>query len=201
MEDAPLDMRMDDRGERTAADIVNGYPQAELARIIREYGEDSFANNIAKHIVRVREEHPIRTTGELAEVIKAAIPAKVRAGAGHPAKKTFQAIRIELNRELTVLTNSLDGMIRRLAPGGRICVITFHSLEDRIVKQNFRRNESPCICPPGLPVCMCGRRSLGTVITKKPILPSEEEQRKNSRSKSAKLRIFERNEERAEAGT
>ncbi|MBO4627909.1 MAG: 16S rRNA (cytosine(1402)-N(4))-methyltransferase RsmH [Lachnospiraceae bacterium] len=200
MEDAPLDMRMDDRGERTAADIVNGYPQAELARIIREYGEDSFANNIAKHIVRVREEHPIRTTGELAEVIKAAIPAKVRAGAGHPAKKTFQAIRIELNRELTVLTNSLDGMIRRLAPGGRICVITFHSLEDRIVKQNFRRNEAPCICPPGLPVCMCGKRSLGTVITKKPILPSEEEQRKNSRSKSAKLRIFERNEESAEAG-
>lgn len=198
MEDAPLDMRMDDRGERTAADIVNGYSQAELARVIREYGEDSFANNIAKHIVRVREEHPIRTTGELAEIIKAAIPAKVRAGAGHPAKKTFQAIRIELNRELTVLTESLDGMIRRLAPGGRICVITFHSLEDRIVKQCFRKNESPCICPPGLPVCMCHRKSLGTVITKKPILPSEEEQRRNTRSRSAKLRIFERNEEKAD---
>jgi len=197
MEDAPLDMRMDDRGERTAADIVNGYPQAELARVIREYGEDSFANNIARHIVKRREEKPIRTTLELAEVIKAAIPAKMRAGQGHPAKRTFQAIRIELNRELTVLADSLDGMIRRLQPGGRFCVITFHSLEDRIVKQSFRKNESPCICPPEFPVCMCHRRSLGTVITRKPILPSEEEQRRNRRSKSAKLRIFERNEEKA----
>ncbi|MBO4766548.1 MAG: 16S rRNA (cytosine(1402)-N(4))-methyltransferase RsmH [Lachnospiraceae bacterium] len=198
MEDAPLDMRMDDRGERTAADIVNGYPQAELARVIREYGEDSFANNIAKHIVQAREKEPIKTTGELAEIIKAAIPAKLRAKEGHPAKRTFQAIRIELNRELTVLAESLDGMIKSLAPGGRFCVITFHSLEDRIVKQSFRKNEHPCICPPDFPVCMCGRKSLGAVITRKPILPSAEEIAENRRSKSAKLRIFERNEEKAD---
>lgn len=195
MEDAPLDMRMDDRAERTAADIINEYPQAALARVIREYGEEAFAANIAKHIVKAREEKTIRTTAELAEIIKAAIPAKVRAGQGHPAKKTFQALRIEVNRELAVLSDSLDGMIRRLAPGGRICVITFHSLEDRIVKQCFRKNEAPCICPPDFPVCMCGRKSLGTVITKKPILPSAEEIERNRRSKSAKLRIFERNEE------
>lgn len=197
MEDAPLDMRMDDRMEKTAADIVNEYTEAELTRIIREYGEDSFAKNIAKHIVKRRESEPIRTTGELAEIIKAAIPAKVRAGQGHPAKKTFQAIRIELNRELQVLEDSVDAMIRRLNPGGRLCIITFHSLEDRIVKQAFRRNESPCICPPEFPVCMCRRRSLGTVITKKPILPSAKEQEENRRSKSAKLRIFERGEEAA----
>ncbi len=197
MEDAPLDMRMDDRLEKTAADIVNEYTEAELTRVIREYGEDSFARNIAKHIVKRRESEPIRTTAELAEIIKAAIPAKVRAGQGHPAKKTFQAIRIELNRELQVLEDSVDAMIRRLTPGGRLCIITFHSLEDRIVKQAFRRNESPCICPPEFPVCMCHRRSLGTVITKKPILPSEKEQEENRRSKSAKLRIFERGEEAA----
>ena len=193
MEDAPLDMRMDDRMERSAADIVNGYSESELCRIIQNYGEDTFARNIAKHIVARRQEKPIETTLELVDVIKTAIPAKVRMTGGHPAKKTFQAIRIELNRELTVLENSIDTMIRRLKPGGRICIITFHSLEDRIVKQRFRMNEAPCTCPPEFPVCMCGRQSLGTVITKKPVLPSEEEQQRNSRSKSAKLRIFERN--------
>ncbi len=195
MEDAPLDMRMDDRMDRTAADIVNGYPEDRLYRVIRDYGEDSFAKNIAKHIVKYRETKPIETTLELAEIIREAIPARVRKTGGHPAKQTFQAIRIELNRELEVLANSIDGMIRRLAPGGRLCIITFHSLEDRIVKQSFRKNESPCICPPEFPVCMCHRRSLGTVITKKPILPSEEETERNRRAKSAKLRIFERNEE------
>ncbi len=193
MEDAPLDMRMDDRMERSAADIVNEYSESELCRIIQNYGEDNFARNIAKHIVARRQEKPIETTLELVDVIKAAIPAKVRMTGGHPAKKTFQAIRIELNRELIVLENSIDTMIRRLKPGGRICIITFHSLEDRIVKQRFRLHEAPCTCPPEFPVCMCGRQSLGTVITKKPILPSEEEQKTNSRSKSAKLRIFERN--------
>ena len=195
MEDAPLDMRMDDRMDKTAADIVNGYTEDRLYRVIRDYGEDSFAKNIAKHIVRARTEKPIRTTLELAEVIREAIPARARRTGGHPAKQTFQAIRIELNRELEVLSNSIDGMIRRLAPGGRLCIITFHSLEDRIVKQSFRKNESPCICPPEFPVCMCNRRSLGMVITKKPILPSEEETERNRRAKSAKLRIFERNEE------
>ena len=195
MEDAPLDMRMDDRMDRTAADIVNGYPEDRLYRVIRDYGEDAFAKNIAKHIVKAREAKPIGTTLELAEIIREAIPAKARRTGGHPAKQTFQAIRIELNRELEVLTNSVDGMIRRLAPGGRLCIITFHSLEDRIVKQSFRRNESPCICPPEFPVCMCHRKSLGSVITKKPILPSEEETERNRRAKSAKLRIFERNEE------
>ena len=198
MNDAPLDMRMDEGDRLTAYDVVNTYDRAELTRIIREYGEENWAARIAEFIVNARVEKEISSTGELTEIIKAAIPAKVRAGVGHPAKKSFQAIRIELNRELTVLTESLDGMIRRLAPGGRICVITFHSLEDRIVKQCFRKNESPCICPPGLPVCMCHRKSLGTVITKKPILPSEEEQRRNTRSRSAKLRIFERNEEKAD---
>lgn len=195
MEDAPLDMRMDDRMDRTAADIVNGYPEDRLYRVIRDYGEDAFAKNIAKHIAKAREAKPIGTTLELAEIIREAIPAKARRTGGHPAKQTFQAIRIELNRELEVLTNSVDGMIRRLAPGGRLCIITFHSLEDRIVKQSFRRNESPCICPPEFPVCMCHRKSLGSVITKKPILPSEEETERNRRAKSAKLRIFERNEE------
>ena len=171
---------------------MNGYSEQELYRIIRDYGEDSFAKNIAKHIVRCRKEQPLETTFQLVEAIKAAIPAKVRMAAGHPAKKTFQAIRIELNRELEVLKNSLDSMIDLLAPGGRLCIITFHSLEDRIVKAKFRESEQPCICPPDFPVCVCGRRSRGTVITRKPILPSEQEQEENSRSKSAKLRIFEK---------
>ena len=191
-EDAPLDMRMDQRNPTTAADIVNGYSEMELFHIIRDYGEDNFAKNIAKHIVKARAEKPIETTGELSEIIKAAIPAKVRATGGHPAKRTFQAIRIELNHELDVLENSIDTMIDRLNADGRLCIITFHSLEDRIVKVRFKNNENPCTCPPDFPVCVCGKKSKGKVITRKPILPSEEELSVNSRSKSAKLRVFER---------
>jgi 16S rRNA (cytosine1402-N4)-methyltransferase len=191
-EDAPLDMRMDQRQQLTAGDIVNQYSEMELFRIIRDYGEDRFAKNIAKHIVKEREQTPIETTGQLAEIVKHAIPAKIRATGGHPAKRTFQAIRIELNRELTVLEESLDGMIDLLNPGGRLCIITFHSLEDRIVKSSFRKNENPCICPPGFPVCTCNQVSKGKVITRKPILPTEKEMEENLRSRSAKLRIFEK---------
>lgn len=191
-EDAPLDMRMDQRQQMTARDIVNDYSEMDLFRIIREYGEDRFAKNIAKHIVKEREQAPIETTGQLAEIIKHAIPAKIRATGGHPAKRTFQAIRIELNRELTVLEDSLNDMIELLNPGGRLCIITFHSLEDRIVKNSFRKNENPCTCPPGFPVCTCGQVSKGRVMTRKPILPGEKELEENLRSKSAKLRIFER---------
>lgn len=190
--DAPLDMRMDQRQSRTAADIINGYEEKELYRIIRDYGEDKFAKNIAKHIVAARQEKPVRTTGELTEIIRRAIPMKIQAAGGHPAKRTFQAVRIELNRELDVLRESLDGMIDMLGDGGRICVITFHSLEDRIVKTIFRKNENPCTCPPDFPVCVCGKKSKGKVITRKPILPGKQELEENSRSKSAKLRIFER---------
>lgn len=192
MADAPLDMRMDDRMEKTAGDIVNGYSETELFHIIRDYGEDSFAKNIAKHIVQERARKPVETTGELAEIIKQSIPAKLRMTGGHPAKKTFQAIRIELNRELQVLSDSLSGMMERLAGGGRLCIITFHSLEDRIVKNAFKKAENPCICPPGLPVCVCGRKPVGKIITKHPIVPGEKELEENSRSKSAKLRIFEK---------
>lgn len=190
--DTALDMRMDTRQALSAREIVNEYPQAELARIIRDYGEDKFANNIAKHIVRAREEAPIETTYQLNDIIKAAIPAKMRAEGGHPSKRTFQAIRIECNRELDVLKDSLEEMIGFLNPGGRICIITFHSLEDRIVKSIFKKQENPCTCPPSFPVCMCGKESMGKVITRKPVLPTEEELNENSRSKSAKLRIFER---------
>ena len=190
--DAPLDMRMDQRQDRTAADIVNGYEERELYRIIRDYGEDKFAKNIAKHIVAARKKAPIRTTGELTEIIRQSIPMRVQAAGGHPAKRTFQAIRIELNRELDVLRDSLDGMIDLLNDDGRICIITFHSLEDRIVKTIFRKNENPCTCPPDFPVCVCGKKSKGKVITRKPILPSKTEMETNPRSKSAKLRIFER---------
>lgn len=190
--DTALDMRMDLRQPLSAKEIVNDYSQADLARIIRDYGEDKFANNIAKHIVAARRKKPIETTYELNDIIKAAIPAKMRAEGGHPSKRTFQAIRIECNRELDVLKNSLEEMIRFLNPGGRICIITFHSLEDRIVKSMFKKQENPCTCPPGFPVCTCGKISLGKVITRKPILPSGEELEVNSRSKSAKLRIFER---------
>lgn len=190
--DAPLDMRMDQRQTRTAADIINGYEEKELYRIILDYGEDKFAKNIAKHIVAARQKAPIRTTGELTEIIRQSIPMKVQATGGHPAKRTFQAVRIELNRELDVLRESLDGMIDILSDGGRICVITFHSLEDRIVKTIFRKNENPCTCPPDFPVCVCGKKSRGKVITRKPILPGRQEQEENPRSKSAKLRIFER---------
>ena len=190
--DAPLDMRMDQRQSRTAADIVNGYEEKELYRIIRDYGEDKFAKNIAKHIVAARQQSPIRTTGELTEIIRQSIPMKMQVTGGHPAKRTFQAIRIELNRELDVLRESLDGMIDLLDDGGRICIITFHSLEDRIVKTIFRKNENPCTCPSDFPVCVCGTKSKGKVITRKPILPTTAEQEENPRSKSAKLRIFER---------
>lgn len=192
--DTKLDMRMDERQTLTARDMVNGYSETELFHIIRDYGEDKFAKNIAKHIVLAREEKPIETTYELNEIIKAAIPAKMRETGGHPSKRTYQAIRIALNRELDVLRDSLDDMIKILNPGGRICIITFHSLEDRIVKLAFRKNENPCICPPSFPVCTCGRKPLGRVITRKPILPGEKELAENSRSKSAKLRIFERSE-------
>ena len=191
-EDVPLDMRMDRRNPKTAKNIVNEYSEMELFRIIRDYGEDKFAKNIAKHIVAARKKKEIETTGELIEIIKAAIPAKVRATGGHPAKKTFQAIRIELNAELDVLQNSLDEMIDLLEDGGRICIITFHSLEDRIVKTIYKTNENPCICPSHFPVCVCGRKPKGKVITRKPIVPSDEELEENSRSKSSKLRVFER---------
>ena len=192
MEDAPLDMRMDKRQQITAEDIVNDYDEIKLFHVIRDYGEDKFAKNIAKHIVRARQEKRIKTTLELAEIIKGAIPMKVRATGGHPAKRTFQAIRIELNRELDVLKNSIDTMIELLNEDGRLCIITFHSLEDRIVKTGFRKNENPCTCPPDFPVCVCGNVSKGKVITRKPILPSDEEIEYNKRSKSSKLRVFER---------
>lgn len=191
-EEAPLDMRMDNRNEVTARDIVNNYLQGDLFRIIRDYGEDKFAANIAKHIVMNREVKPIETTTELAEIVKAAIPMKFRKQGGHPAKQTFQAIRIELNSELSVLKESLMDMIDLLNPNGRICIITFHSLEDRIVKNIFKEAEDPCTCPKNFPTCVCGKKSKGKVITRKPILPSEEELKLNSRSKSAKLRIFEK---------
>ena len=190
--DTDLDMRMDQRQTLTAKDIVNTYSERELFRVIRDYGEDQFAKNIAKHIVKAREESPIETTYQLNDIIKAAIPAKMRVTGGHPSKKTFQAIRIECNRELEVLKNTLDDMIELLNPGGRLCIITFHSLEDRLVKSAFRKQENPCTCPSDFPVCVCGKVSQGKAVTRKPILPSKEELEVNSRSKSAKLRIFEK---------
>ena len=191
-EDAPLDMRMDTRQKMTARDIVNDYSEMDLYRVIRDYGEDKFAKNIAKHIVTQRGKGPIETTGQLAEIIRGAIPMKYQKKSGHPAKRTFQAIRIELNRELEVLRDTLDDMIELLNPGGRLCIITFHSLEDRLVKSAFKKNENPCTCPPDFPVCVCGNVSKGSIVTRKPILPSKYEMEANSRSKSAKLRIFER---------
>ena len=190
--DTPLDMRMDMRQSLTAREIVNHFEEMELFRVIRDYGEEKFAKNIAKHIVMERQKKPIETTGELNEIIKASIPAKMRAEGGHPSKRTFQAIRIECNQELEVLKESLDELIDLLSPRGRLCIITFHSLEDRIVKSAFRQAANPCICPPSFPVCVCGKESRGKVITGKPILPGKEEQEENSRSKSAKLRIFEK---------
>lgn len=194
--DTPLDMRMDRRQELTAGTIVNEFSEMEIFHIIKNYGEDKFAKNIAKHICQRRSKKPIETTFELNDIIKAAIPARMREKGGHPSKRTFQALRIACNRELDVLENSLDGMIDFLAPGGRICVITFHSLEDRIVKNNFRKNENPCTCPPEIPICVCGKKSKGKVITRKPILPSEKELEENSRSASAKLRVFEKIQEK-----
>jgi len=190
--DAPLDMRMDREGGKTAKDIINDYSEMELFHVIRDYGEDKFAKNIAKHICQARAKKPIETTYELNEIIRAAIPAKVRETGGHPSKRTFQAIRIELNRELEVLENSIGRMIDRLEAGGRLCIITFHSLEDRIVKTAFNRAENPCTCPPEFPVCVCGKKSKGKHLTKKAIIPGEEELEYNSRSKSSKLRIFEK---------
>lgn len=191
-EDAALDMRMDQRMTMTAEDIVNEYSEMELFRVIRDYGEDKFAKNIAKHIVIARQKERIVTTGQLTEIIKAAIPMKFRVTGGHPAKKTFQAIRIELNRELEVLEKSIDDMIELLSDGGRLCIITFHSLEDRIVKNKFRDNVNTCKCPPEFPICVCGNKPKGRVITRKPIIPTEKELEENKRAKSSKLRIFER---------
>ncbi|SFG61585.1 16S rRNA (cytosine1402-N4)-methyltransferase [Lachnospiraceae bacterium C7] len=193
-EDAPLDMRMDDRQTLTAREIVNNYSERELFRIIKDYGEDRFAQNIAKHICQAREKKPIETTGELNDIIRASIPQKVQKTGGHPSKRTYQAIRIELNHELDVLRDNLDDMIELLNDDGRFCIITFHSLEDRIVKSAFKKNEDPCTCPRNFPVCVCGNKSKGKVISRKPILPSEKELEENSRSKSAKLRVFEKHQ-------
>lgn len=190
--DAPLDMRMDRDGSLSAFDIVNGYSEKEITAILRDYGEEKFAASIARNICRAREEKNIETTLELLEIIRRSMPVKAQIASGHPGKRTFQALRIACNRELEVLENSIDGMIDRLEEGGRLSIITFHSLEDRIVKNAFRKNENPCTCPPNFPVCMCGKKSKGVVITRKPILPSEEEMEVNPRSKSAKLRVFER---------
>ncbi len=191
-EDAPLDMRMDRRNSISAENVVNDYSESELYRVIRDYGEEPFAKNIAKHICIARAEGRIRTTGELSEIIKRAIPMKKRAVGGHPAKKTFQAIRIEVNKELKVLEESINEMIELLNDGGRLCIITFHSLEDRIVKNRFRENVNTCTCPPEFPVCICGNRPKGTIITRKPVVPSEEELEENNRARSSKLRVFER---------
>jgi len=193
---APLDMRMDQRSQLSAREIVNGYSEADLFRILRDYGEEKFAKNIAKHIVLARADKPIETTFELNEIIKESIPAKMRAGKGHPSKQTFQAIRIECNRELDVLKETLEDMISLLKPDGRLAIITFHSLEDRMVKNKFMYLANPCICPPSFPVCTCNRKPLGETLTRKPILPGEEEMEENPRSKSAKLRVFVRNEEK-----
>ncbi len=190
--DAPLDMRMNKENELSAYEIVNEYDESDLFRVIRDYGEDKFAKNIAKHICIRRQEAPIKTTFELNEIIKAAIPAKMREKGGHPSKRTFQALRIECNREIEVLENTLDDMIDCLKDEGRLCIITFHSLEDRAVKNNFKTNENPCTCPPNFPVCVCGKIPKGKVITRKPIIASDEEMEVNPRSQSAKLRVFER---------
>ena len=191
---APLDMRMDQRATRTAADLVNTLDEAELARILWEYGEERFSRRIAANIIKARQKKTIETAGELVEIIRTSIPMKLQATGGHPAKRTFQALRIELNQELAVLEQSIDRMIERLTPGGRLSIITFHSLEDRIVKNRFRENENPCQCPPEFPVCVCGRRRKGRVVTRKPIVPTHKETEENPRAKSAKLRVFERGE-------
>ena len=190
--DAPLDMRMDPDSHVSAGDIVNNSSAEELTRILKEYGEERYAAAIAGRIVRKRQETPICTTGELAELIYEAIPAKARREGGNPCKRTFQAIRIACNRELEVLTDSLDAFIDMLNPGGRLCIISFHSLEDRIVKNAFKRNEHPCTCPPEFPMCVCGKKPTGFCVNTKPILPSEKEKEENKRAASAKLRIFEK---------
>ncbi len=192
VDDAPLDMRMDKDNPKTAADIVNNYSPEDLVRVLYTYGEEKFSKQIVKNIVKERQKAPIHTAGQLNKIIAESIPKKAQVGQGHPSKRTYQALRIELNRELTVLEDHIDDMIDLLNPGGRLCIITFHSLEDRITKVAFKRNEDPCTCPKNFPVCVCGKKSKGKVITRKPILPSEEELAVNSRSKSAKLRVFER---------
>ena len=191
--DAPLDMRMDrDDNALTAREIVNTWPAEELANILRDYGEERYARAVAANIVKEREKQPLETTGQLSEIVRRSIPKKMQQRGGNPCKRTFQAIRIACNRELDVLADSLDEMMDRLAPGGRFCVITFHSLEDRIVKTAFRRWENPCTCPPEFPVCVCGRKPMGRCVSRKAILPSKEELDHNKRSASAKLRIFEK---------
>ena len=188
-QDAPLDMRMNPDRPFSAYDVVNGYDEDELDRVIFTYGEERWARRIAQFIVKERENKPIETTGELVDIIKKAVPKGARKDGPHPAKRTFQAIRIEVNGELEVLQRAIDDVAARLAVGGRLCIITFHSLEDRIVKDAFRKQENPCICPPQFPVCVCGKKPLGRVITRKPILPSKEELEENPRSRSAKLLI------------
>lgn len=192
MNDAPLDMRMDREQLRTAADIVNEEDERELTRILREYGEEKFAGAIARRIVARRKLEPIRTTGELVGIVEESIPRKAKLKGGHPAKRTFQALRIALNGELDEISQAVEDLAGCLNPGGRFAVITFHSLEDRIVKDGFRTLENPCVCPPDFPVCVCGRKSKGRVLTRKPIFPDEEEIRLNPRAKSAKLRVFEK---------
>ncbi len=192
VEDAPLDMRMDKDNPMTAADIVNTYAPEDLVKVLYAYGEEKFSKQIVKNIVKEREKAPILTAGQLNKIIAESIPKKAQVGQGHPSKRTYQALRIELNRELTVLEDHIDDMIDLLNPGGRLCIITFHSLEDRITKVAFKRNEDPCTCPKNFPVCVCGKKSKGKVITRKPILPSDKEIEENSRSKSAKLRVFEK---------
>lgn len=191
-EDAPLDMRMDREQTMSAKEIVNGYSQEELFRVIREYGEERYAGSIARNICRRREKKVIETTFELVDIIRTSMPAKAKNGKGHPAKRTFQAIRMECNREMDVLKEALENMVDLLNDGGRLAIITFHSLEDRLVKTSFRRYENPCVCPPDFPICVCGRKSKGRVITRKPRIPSAEETEKNTRAKSAKLRVFEK---------
>lgn len=190
-QDAPLDMRMNPDRPFSAYDVVNGYDEDELDRVIFTYGEERWARRIAQFIVKEREAKPIETTGELVDIIKKAVPKGARKDGPHPAKRTFQAIRIEVNGELEVLQRAIDDVAARLAVGGRLCIITFHSLEDRIVKEAFRKQENPCICPPQFPVCVCGKKPLGRVITRKPILPSKEELEENPRSRSANLRVLE----------
>ena len=190
-QDAPLDMRMNPDKPFSAYDVVNGYDEDELDRVIFTYGEERWARRIAQFIVKERETKPIETTGELVDIIKKAVPKGARKDGPHPAKRTFQAIRIEVNGELDVLQKAIDDVAERLSVGGRLCIITFHSLEDRIVKEAFRKQENPCICPPQFPVCVCGKKPLGRVITRKPILPSKEELEVNPRSRSAKLRVLE----------
>lgn len=190
--DAPLDMRMDRRGAKSAYDVVNTYSEEELKRILFTYGEERFSARIAARIVGARQKAPIETTGELADLIKSAIPAAARDGGHHPAKRSFQAIRIEVNGELDVIVPAIEAAVSRMRSGGRIAIITFHSLEDRIVKQTFARLSSGCTCPRDLPICVCGKKPIVRVVSKKPILPSEEELSENPRSRSAKLRVAEK---------